>query len=71
MGEGVSELRKEQTNQRDVLMSVTLLQANQVPDAPCLPCAVSSELTKVNYNDPVDEHIFEFTESKAIETEEE
>lgn len=52
-------------------MSVTFLRANQVPDAPCLPCAVSSELTKVNYNDPVDEHIFEFIESKAIETEEE
>lgn len=52
-------------------MSVTLLRANQFPDAPCLPSAVNSELTTVNYNDPVGEHIFEFIESKAIETEEE
>lgn len=38
---------------------------------PCLPSAVNSELTTVHYNDPVDEHIFEFIESTAIETEEE
>lgn len=29
------------------------------------------EVTTVNFNDPVDEDIFEFIESKAIETEEE